>query len=75
MQAVDRALYAIEKTRQVGRMTVALLAQAPGWDKPSASRYLKHLADRGWLENVKDSGAPVYVLGPKVLNLVPDMSL
>ncbi len=75
MQAVGRALFVIDKTRQVGRMTVALLGDAPGWDKSSASRYLKYLADQGWLENVRDNGAPVYVLGPKVLNLVPDMSL
>jgi len=73
MQAVSRALFAIDKTRQVGRMTVALLAQAPGWDKPSACRYLKFLANEGWLENVKPTGAPVYVLGQKVLDLAPDL--
>jgi DNA-binding IclR family transcriptional regulator len=75
MQAVSRAFFAVEKTRQVGRMSVALLAQAPGWDKPSASRYLAYLARAGWLEKVNDKGPPVYVLGQKILNLVPDMRL
>ncbi|HVW09172.1 MAG TPA: helix-turn-helix domain-containing protein [Bryobacteraceae bacterium] len=73
MQAVSRAFFAIDKTRQVGRMTVALLAQAPGWDKSSASRYLKFLANQGWLENVKDGPVPVYVLGQKLLDMVPDL--
>ncbi len=75
MQSVTRAFYAIEKTRQVGRMTVALLAQAPGWDKPSASRYLAFLAREGWLEKVNATGFPIYVLGRKLLGLVPDLRL
>ena len=75
MQAVSRAFYALEKTRQVGRMSVALLAQAPGWDKSSASRYLAYLSRAGWLEKVNDTGHPVYVLGTKLLGLVPDLRL
>jgi DNA-binding IclR family transcriptional regulator len=73
MQSVSRAFYAIEKTRQVGRMSVALLSQAPGWDKPSASRYLAFLAREGWLEKVNDKGHPSYVLGRKLLGMVPDL--
>jgi DNA-binding IclR family transcriptional regulator len=73
MQAVERALFAVEKTHKMGRMTVALLSRAPGWDKASASRYLSFLSRVGWLEKVNASGHPVYVLGRKVLDLAPDL--
>ena len=75
MQAVSRAFFALEKTRTVGRMTVAMLARFPGWDKASASRYLSFLAQAGWLEKVNQEGHPTYVLGRKVLDLAPDFKL
>jgi len=75
MQSVSRAFFAIELTRRVGRMTVALLAQAPGWDKASASRYLAYLSREGWLEKLSDKGYPTYVLGRKLLSLAPDFNL
>lgn len=67
MKSVSRALFAIEKTRQLGRMSVALLSQAPGWDKASASRYLAFLSRDEWLERVNEKGHPIYVLGRKAL--------
>ncbi len=75
MKSVERALYAIKKTKQAGRMTVAMLAQAPGWDKASASRYLAFLARAGWLEKVNANGYPVYVLGREILDLAPDFRM
>jgi len=75
MQSVERAFYAVEKTKSAGRMTVSMLSHAPGWDKASASRYLSFLSRIGWLERINDRGHPVYVLGPKVLDLSPDFRL
>ena len=75
MKNVERAFYAIKKTKQVGRMTVGMLSQAPGWDNASASRYRAFLARSGWLEKVSETGYPVYVLGREVMELAPDFRL
>lgn len=73
MQAVAKALYVVERTREIGRMTVASLAETPGWDKASASRYLAFLSKAGWLERVNEKGYPIYVLGRKLLSLPPEL--
>jgi DNA-binding IclR family transcriptional regulator len=75
MQAVEKALYVIEKTRELGRMDGVILAKVPGWDRIQAHRYLTFLARVGWLERVNTSGRPCYVLGRKVLNLAVDLSI
>lgn len=75
MQAVGRALFVIEKTRSVGRMTVSMLAKYPGWDKATASRYLAFLAQAGWLQRLSPEGFPTYILGRKVMELAPDFRL
>lgn len=73
--SLDKGLEAIERTRNVGYMTVALLSQYPGWDKSQASRYLAHLAESGWLERANpDQAYPKYVLGHKCLALAPEMA-
>jgi DNA-binding IclR family transcriptional regulator len=75
MEPVERALFVIEKTHEIGRMSGSILAQIPGWDRVKASRYLNKLAQLGWLEKLSTSGRPVYVLGHKVLHLVPDLKI
>lgn len=75
MQAVDQALFVIEKTHAIGRMQGSILAQCQGWDRVKASRYLTYLARRGWLERVNTKGIPVYVLGRKLLSMIPDIRL
>ncbi len=74
-ESLEKGLYVIEKTREVGRMTVAILSLAPGWNKANASRYLAFLAQAGWLERVNPKGFPVYVLGRKALRMGVDLSL
>lgn len=71
MKDVERALWVIEKTHQIGRIDGSMLAQFPGWDRVKAFRYLTKLAELGWLERVAPAKA-VYVLGPRVLALAPD---
>jgi DNA-binding IclR family transcriptional regulator len=75
MQAVEKALYVIEKTRELGRMDGVILAKVPGWDRIQAHRYLTCLSRLGWLERVNTSGRPTYVLGRKVMNLALDLRL
>jgi hypothetical protein len=75
MQSVQKALFIVEKTRELGRMDGRILARIPGWDRVQACRYLKCLSRLGWLERVNDKGNPVYVLGRKVLGLTPDLTL
>lgn len=75
MEPVERALFVIEKTHELGRMSGSILAQVAGWDRVKAHRYLTKLAELGWLERLSASGRPVYVLGPKVLRLVPDLKI
>lgn len=75
MEPVERALFVIEKTHELGRMSGSILAQIPGWDRVKASRYLNKLAECGWLERVATKGRPVYVLGRKLLRLVPDLKI
>jgi DNA-binding IclR family transcriptional regulator len=76
MEPIERALFVIEKTHEIGRMSGSLLARIPGWDRVKASRYLNKLAELGWLEKVNPSGGrPVYVLGRKLLSLVPDLKI
>jgi DNA-binding IclR family transcriptional regulator len=74
MQAVEKALFVIEKTREFGRMEGRILAKLPGWDRVSACRYLKTLSRLGWLDRVNDRGLPVYVLGRRVLGLFGPIS-
>lgn len=76
MEPVERALFVIEKTREVGRMQGSLLTQFPGWDRVKAHRYLTKLAELGWLERINPGkGFPVYVLGRKVLALSTDFRI
>ena len=76
MEPVERALFVIEKTREIGRMQGSILAQIPGWDRVKAHRYLTKLAELGWLEKINPGkGHPVYVLGRKVLSLSPDLRI
>lgn len=73
--SLAKGLEAIERTRNVGYMSVALLSQYPGWDKGQASRYLAYLAEQGWLERANPGEAyPKYVLGHKCLALAPDLA-
>ena len=74
-ESLEKGLYVIEKTRELGRMTVAILALAPGWNKANASRYLSFLAQSGWVERVNSKGFPVYVLGRKALHMAVDLAL
>jgi DNA-binding IclR family transcriptional regulator len=73
MQSVQKALFVIEKTREIGRIDGRILAKSPGWDRVQACRYLNCLANAGWLEKVSAKGRPLYVLGPKVLHLAVDL--
>jgi len=76
MQDVENALFVIEKTKEVGRMNGATLAQIPGWNRVKASRYLNKLSSLGWLEKVNPGkGFPIYVLGRKVIDLAPEFKL
>jgi DNA-binding IclR family transcriptional regulator len=75
MQSVEKALFVVEKTREIGRMEGRILARLPGWDRVQACRYLKTLSRLGWLERVNDKGLPVYVLGRKVIALAPDLRI
>ncbi len=75
MQAVEKALFVVEKTHAIGRMDGQVLAKMPGWDRVQACRYLNFLARAGWLEKVSSTGRPIYVLGPKVLALAPDLRI
>lgn len=75
MQTVEKALWVIERTRELGRMDGTILARTPGWDRIQAHRYLTCLSRLGWLERVNTSGRPRYVLGPKVLTLSVDLGL
>lgn len=71
MKDVEQALFVIEKTHEIGRMTGAILAQIPGWDRVKACRYLNKLAELGWLERISGAGRrPEYVLGRKVMRFV-----
>ncbi|HZZ78440.1 MAG TPA: hypothetical protein VFE62_07965 [Gemmataceae bacterium] len=69
MQSVEKALFVVERTNELGRMDGRILAKAPGWDRVQASRYLTTLARLGWLERLTGNGRPVYVLGRKLLAL------
>lgn len=73
IETLRAGLQAVELTRRAGSMTVRRLASAPGWTPSKASRYLTELDRLGWLDQVGEKGAPVYVLGPKVLELAPDL--
>ena len=75
MEAVERTLFVLDLTGRCGVMTVARLAQQPGWNKPAASRDLTAICDLGWLERVSDKGFPRYVLGRKTMALAPDVQL
>ena len=75
MKSVRKALFAIEKTREIGQMTGVILSGFPGWNRVEASRYLSFLCECGWLEKVNSSGHPRYVLGRKCLSLMPDVRL
>jgi len=68
-ESLDRGLYVVETVGRVGRLSVKALSLSPGWTPSSASRYLAHLAEAGWLERVSRGGYPEYILGPKVLEL------
>jgi len=75
MQAVEKALSVLEWTRERGCISVGLLSHVAGWNASQASRYLAFLSAGGWLERVNGKGHhPKYVLGPKVLQLSPDLS-
>jgi DNA-binding IclR family transcriptional regulator len=76
MEPVERAFFVVEKTHEVGRMSGAILARIPGWDKVKAHRYLTQLARLGWLEKLNtEKGRPVYVLGRKLLGMAPDLRI
>jgi DNA-binding IclR family transcriptional regulator len=75
MEPVERALWVVEKTRELGRISGSTLAAVPGWDRVKAHRYLTKLAQLGWLERLSTTGRPIYVLGPKVIALALDVRL
>jgi len=72
IETLRAGLQAVELTRKAGSMTVKRLGAAQGWTPSKACRYLTELDRLGWLEQVGERGAPVYVLGRKVLELAPD---
>ena len=72
MKDVERALWVIEKTREIGRMDAKILGRFPDWDRIKAHRYLTCLARLGWLERVGESKA-IYVLGRKVMAMAPEL--
>lgn len=73
IEALRNGLFVIDQTRRLGRMTGATLGRCSGWNPVRAHRYLHELALLGWLDKVTDAGQPVYVLGPKVLELSPEL--
>ncbi len=58
----------IEKTHELGFITSGLLAQAQGWNRVRAWRYLEALAHLGWLE--RDETGRKYYLGPALRRLI-----
>lgn len=75
IETLRAGLQAVELTRRAGSMTVKRLAGVAGWTPSKACRYLTELDRLGWLEQVGEKRAPVYVLGRKVLELSPDLRL
>ena len=73
MDAFDRPLYILELLCRVRVLKVGDLARQPNWTPATASRSLSKLLERGWVEKVNDKGRPKYMLGPKAINLSPDL--
>lgn len=74
IKPLEEGLFVLEKTRQLGRMTTAILAHAPDWNRVKAWRYLEVLARGGWLDKIERGRSTEYVLGPKFLAMA-DISL
>jgi DNA-binding IclR family transcriptional regulator len=73
IEGARRTLFVLEFTGRAHLVTVKKLAEQPGWNPASACRYLRDICDAGWLERVNETGDPKYILGPKALNLTPEM--
>jgi len=72
---IENAVWILEKVSQVGRLTGPQLAEAPGWDRVKAWRYLTKLSEIGLLEKVGGAARPEYVLGRRLVSLLPDLRL
>lgn len=75
IEGVTKTLQILEAVRRFGCLTVAVLAEQPGWNKASASRYLTAMNNEGWIEKVNDKGYPKYVFGRKVRELFEDWKI
>lgn len=74
IEGVTKTLQILEVVREHSIVTVAGVSKLQGWNKASASRYLKAMAEAGWLENVRLGGEhPRYVLGRKALEFGVDL--
>ncbi len=71
MKEARAILFVMERTARGGMITAKILGMTPGWDRVRAWRYLELLSSCGWLEKVKDGKGNRYLIGPKVLGMVP----
>ena len=73
LESLDKGLDVMEMVGRMGNIRGATVAKAFGWNRPQASRYLTKLAQRGWLKNVGTSKRPVYIVGHKPMELLPEV--
>lgn len=74
--SLRKGLEIIELAGRLGGLRVTVVAQHLGWTRAQASRYLRALAQMGWLRNVGTGPRrPVWVLGPKAVQLLPEVRL
>lgn len=75
-ESLRKGLELIELAGKIGGLRVTLVAEQLGWTRAQASRYLRALAQMGWLRDVGvGPRRPVWVLGPKAVRLLPEVRL
>ncbi len=71
IRPLEEGLWVIERTRQLGYITTAVLAKADRWNRVKAWRYLTVLTNSGWLEKQGRR----YFLGPRIRSFALDMRM
>lgn len=75
-ESLRKGLDLIELAGRIGGLRVTAVAEQLGWTRAQASRYLRALAQMGWLRDVGTGPRrPVWVLGPRAVRLVPEVKL
>lgn len=64
-----RIVAAMEFVMRARVADAAMLAQAPGWNRQDAWRYLRRLVEFGWLTTFKERGKTRYTLSSRLLGL------